>query len=127
MNVCTEHASNPYYGTTIWIPNFRKGSQQIFLGLSKGEQNLNAVMINSQLVTSRSLASIGVMSEMDFATFLLWKDRKIPQWLKKSKNILAHKKNVFLWAQFSVVCCLDILGSVSLQIVEIPLLMRISP
>ena len=125
MNVCTEHASNPYYGTTIWIPNFRTGSQQIFLGLSKGKQNLNAVLIYSQLVSSRSLASIGVMSEMDFATFLLWKERKIPQWL--IKKYLGQQKNVFLWAQFSVVCCLDILGSVSLQIVEIPLLMRISP
>ena len=125
MNACTEHASNPYYGTTIWIPNFRKGSQQIFLGLSKGEQNLNAVIIYSQLVSSRSLASIGVMSEMDFATFLLWKIKKIPQWL--IKKYLGQQKNVFLWAQFSVVCCLDILGSVSLQIVEIPLLMRISP
>ena len=125
MNVCTEQASKPYYRTTIWIPNFRKGSQQIFLGVSKGEQNLNAVMIYSQLVTSRSLASIGVMSEMDFATFLLWKERKIPQWL--IKKYLGQQKNVFLWAQFSVVCCLDILGSVSLQIVEIPLLMRISP
>ena len=83
------HITGRQYGFQI----LGKAHNKYFLGLSKGEQNLNAVIIYSQLVSSRSLASIGVMSEMDFATFLLWKIKKIPQWL--IKKYLGPQKKLF--------------------------------